>query len=105
MLVHKWLSNPASLIPGLAQEYYHPASRPYPADWIVASLAHDAPNRCYWVEGQHRESGKSFFWGIADDRPLSWRYDLQHAEYAIGRHETDIETRKRENAERLLACA
>ena len=102
MIIKRWIGEPADCIPGLSQELM-PTDRPYAPDWIVETVKWDTANRRYWLTG-HRPDGSTWIWGHYADRVFDWRYDLTHARYEIGRHETETEARRRERAERLATA-
>jgi hypothetical protein len=82
-----FVSEPTDLIPGLSQEAVSPRDWCYTPDWIVTHLSLDTGRGGYAVTGWHLDNGQSFFWLLDARRPLSWRYDLTNATYAIGRHQ------------------
>jgi hypothetical protein len=102
MIIKQWLGRNVDSIPGLICEP-QPADRPHAPDWLVRYIHYDTVNRTYWIGGYLRRTGEAFHWGHHDGDPLDWRYDLTHAAYQVGRHETESEARQRKNKERLVS--
>jgi len=110
MRIKRFLETPVEFLPGITQEAVPQSAWPYLQDWIVSHIKWDAGNRCYWLEGRLL-NGEPFFWGMdyhlrmIDGEPhikLDRRYDLTNTTYGTGRHETEDEARRREDAARQL---
>jgi hypothetical protein len=103
MIINRWIGTHCSLIEGLSQQATPRSHWPYEADWMVSNVRHDTATRCYWIQGVHRNSGDTFFWGHSDKAHLDWRYDLSNAVFEVGRHETPQEARLRHFARKTTA--
>lgn len=71
---------------GICQEATPPHNWPYKRDWIVSrvTLAPGGYSAYYplYVHGLNTNDGQTFIWNLP--LPLSWRYDLEQAEFGPG---------------------